>query len=765
MRLSAHLILTDRFCFALRKQKSKPAHKVLASQSDRHVVHLQRAKALNHHRKFAVREFVGLDRADGSKVQQFLPRKRKQSSWSMFQGPENGKAYACGQSAGVSRAAHLQCDAAIVVVIQHENGAEVAHVDRPVLQRLQLPNFCRQNTIQRDSDCKCATKNARKHGENSKPIREPARWSRPRAHTWPRAAPASNRKSRSFGHNRSNSEAQCRRTPSDSPVWTEPLAPIRWDGPCSVRLPFQIWLPTKTTLTLLKGGMEKLHAGWGRETGAVASDNEARIVPSGEGSSVMMRMLNTPELDALEKDLLQRVRRSKPARGARRKLLQPGPAPETSCAPSLQMREGNDASHAEAPELRTSTANLSLQANYARAAAHVPKLRLSAMGEPSVVRVDALQLQCEDVQSVLSARSQTIENIRSKVAQLKSPPSAINVDLMGWLRAAHDVIPPPGDFSVAGVAEAEPLRPTLQNEGEITGDLMFPTGSPAVISRDALDCQIEDLHCATEALEKARKYSTGEAQALVQLGEVYEYMGLYPEAREYYLECTQDSSLLLNGDINVSTYIQRARFRLGMLAFKDGNLQIAIGEVEACFSAYLASSCIEGLCRSQIVLAYLHVLWEACGLFPLMDRLQIKGREEVLPACVGDKHGKGITVAEDLINDYVYLTKCQLESSALASADAREDQTRMQSAVEKMSELRVNMELKVHEIHVRFVEDGGSVAEDVQCEKEEARKRVRDIVDTHTETLLKVLNEYRAALKAGRFNLISPEASEGLEDL
>ena len=100
----------------------------------------------------------------------------------MFQGPENGKAYACGQSAGVSRAAHLQRDAAIVVVIQHENGAEVAHVDRPVLQRLQLPNFCRQNTIQRDSDRKCATKNARKHGADSKPIREPARWS-PRAHT------------------------------------------------------------------------------------------------------------------------------------------------------------------------------------------------------------------------------------------------------------------------------------------------------------------------------------------------------------------------------------------------------------------------------------------------------------------------------------------------------------------------------------------------------------------------------------------------------
>ena len=64
-----------------------------------------------------------------------------------------------------------------------------------------------------------------------------------------------------------------------------------------------------------------MRRGWAWETGAVACDNEARIVPSGEGSSVMMRMLNTPELDALEKDLLQRVRRSKPARGARRKLL------------------------------------------------------------------------------------------------------------------------------------------------------------------------------------------------------------------------------------------------------------------------------------------------------------------------------------------------------------------------------------------------------------------------------------------------------------
>ena len=470
--------------------------------------------------------------------------------------------------------------------------------------------------------------------------------------------------------------------------------------------------------------------------------------PSGEGSSVMMRMLNTPELDALEKDLMQNARRSKPARGARRKLLRPAPAPETH-----QMREASDASHAEAPEVRTSTANLSLQENHARAAAHVPKLRLSAMGEPSVVRVDALQLQCEDGQAALSARSRTIENIRAKVAHLRSPPSAI-------LRAAN-----PGGFSIAGVAQAEPLRPSLQNEGGITSDLMFPTGSPAVIPRDAPDCQIEDLRCATEALEKARKYSTGEAQALVQLGEVYEYMGLYAEAREYYLECTQDSRLLLDGDSNVSTYIQRARFRLGMLAFKDGNLQIAIGEVEACFSAYLASSCIEGLCRSQLVLAYLHVLWEACGLFPLMDRLQMKAREDVLPTCVGEKHGNGIKVAEDLINDYVYLIKCQLESSALASTDAREDQTRMESAVEKMSGLRVNMDLKVHEIHVRFVEGGGSVAEDVHCEKEEARKRVRDIVDTHTQTLLKVLHEYRAALKAGRSKLISPEASEGLEDL
>ena len=171
-------------------------------------------------------EFVGLDRADGSKVQQFLPRTRKPIIRVHVPGGQNGKAYACGKGAGVSRAAHLQRDAAIVVVIQHENGAEVAHVDRPVLQRLQLPNFCRQNTIQQDSDRKCATKNARKHGADSKPILEPALWSPPRAHRWPRAAPASNRKSRSLGHNRSNSEAQCRRTPSDSPVWTEPPAPI-----------------------------------------------------------------------------------------------------------------------------------------------------------------------------------------------------------------------------------------------------------------------------------------------------------------------------------------------------------------------------------------------------------------------------------------------------------------------------------------------------------------------------------------------------------
>jgi tetratricopeptide (TPR) repeat protein len=187
---------------------------------------------------------------------------------------------------------------------------------------------------------------------------------------------------------------------------------------------------------------------------------------------------------------------------------------------------------------------------------------------------------------------------------------------------------------------------------------------------------VEDLPQAKAALQHARESGNAatEAEELVRVGELLEYCGDYSGASNLFQECLQDS-LVLYADSNISACMEKARFRLGLLQMKRGELKAGTKVLESCLKTMLETSSVEGWCRVQLWLACLYTLDEARGRFRYLELSFHSSPSQYGVRTNADREDtiwdetRPLELASNFVRDYVYMMKCRTDGHRKSDVD------------------------------------------------------------------------------------------------